>query len=270
MTVLVDGARHEEIPVRDRGLAYGDGIFRTLRVEAGTARCWDWHFRKLRDDCAAIGIICPDRTVLDAEVAELAGEHRDAIVKIIVTRGAGERGYAPPRNSSVTRILLTAPLPVYPERNYDFGICARICSLRLASQPRLAGIKHLNRLENVLARAEWDDPEIAEGLLRDGDGNVIGATMSNLLMVEQGALITPDLTRCGVAGVQRARVMQAAAQHGMPVKIEAIALDRMLRADELILVNSGFGAWQIRRIGEASWGQGAYVNTIRQWLNDPF
>ncbi len=268
MAVLVNGVKHDEIPVHDRGLAYGDGVFRTLRVESGKAQCWDWHFGKLHADCTAIGIVCPDRTVLDAEVAELAGDHRDTIIKIIVTRGTGERGYAPPRNPGATRILLTAPLPVYPERNYDFGICARICSLRLAFQPRLAGIKHLNRLENVLARAEWDDAEIAEGLLQDADGNVVGATMSNLLMVEQGALITPDLTRCGVAGVQRARVIQAAAQHHMPVKVESIALDRMLRADELILINSGFGAWQIRRIGEVRWRSGGYIGTIRRWLSD--
>jgi len=268
MTVLVNGVKRDEIAVHDRGLAYGDGVFRTLRVESGKPQCWGRHFQKLHDDCAAIGIVCPDRPVLDAELAELARDHRDTVIKIIVTRGAGERGYAPPRNPGVTRVLLTAPLPVYPERHYDFGICARICSLRLAFQPRLAGIKHLNRLENVLARAEWDDPDIAEGLLQDPDGNVIGATMSNLVMIEQGALLTPDLTRCGVAGVQRDRVIDAASQHGMPVKIESIALDRMFRADELILVNSGFGAWQIRRIGETNWARGAHIGTIRRWLRD--
>lgn len=268
MTVLVNGVEHEEISVHDRGFAYGDGIFRTLRVERGIARCWDWHFRKLHDDCGAIGIVCPDRSRLDEEIAELAGRLPDSIVKIIVTRGSGERGYAAPAKPNPSRILLGLPLPVYPKHNYDFGISVRICSLRLGFQPRLAGVKHLNRLENVLARAEWNDSEIAEGLLQDTEGNVVGATMSNLLMIEQGALVTPDLTRCGVAGVQRARSLRAAQRHGMQVRVESISLDRVLRADELVLVNSGFGAWQVRQIDGARWGAGVHIHNIRRWLNE--
>lgn len=268
MTVLVNGVECDEISVHDRGLAYGDGVFRTLRVERGSARCWDWHFRKLHDDCLALGVVCPDEGTLIDEVAALARAHPDGIIKIIVTRGGGERGYALPKNPNPTRILSTAPSPAYPRRNYDFGIRARICSLRLACQPKLAGVKHLNRLENVLARAEWDDPEIAEGLLLDADGNVIQATMSNLLATERGMLVTPDLSRCGVAGVQRARVLHAAEQRGIKVKIESVTLDRLLGADELILINSGFGAWQIRQIDDISWQAGTQIEIIRQWLND--
>lgn len=266
--VLVNGVERDEVPARDRGLAYGDGVFRTLRAENGSPRCWPWHYRKLRDDCAALAIACPDERTLTDEVTRLSRTQGDAIIKIIVTRGEGSRGYAIPPGATSTRIVLTAPLPIHPARYYEEGIEARICELRLAFQPRLAGIKHLNRLENVLARGEWSDPEIAEGLLLDNEGNVVQATMSNLFMIENEVFATPDLSRCGVAGVQRARVLSAAEARGVTVTVEKIQLERLLAADELFVVNSGFGVWQIRRIGSREWGRGVLVPQVRRWLDE--
>ena len=143
-----------------------------------------------------------------------------------------------------------------------------MCSLRLAHQPALAGIKHLNRLENVLARAEWNDPEIAEGLLQDSAGNVIGGTMSNLFLLARDVLLTPDLGRCGVAGVTRERVIEAARRNGITCRVAAVSLEEVLNSTEAILVNSLIGAWRIRQLGAVTWQQDSMTAMVRRWLDE--
>ena len=143
-----------------------------------------------------------------------------------------------------------------------------LCRIRLAAQPALAGIKHLNRLENVLARSEWSDPGIAEGLLCDADGNVICGTMSNVFLVTGGELVTPDLARCGVAGVQRELVIELARSNNIPVRIASVSIDELLCADELFLVNSVIGVWQIAALDRKTWNAGPMTAQIRRWIND--
>lgn len=264
--MLVNGAPSDLISIRDRGLLYGDGVFRTLRACNGHAMHWPQHYHKLQSDCSALGIACPDAAVLSAELDSLLSQHPDGVLKLIITRGQGARGYAPPAQSAPTRIWDVSPLPSYPAEWSTRGIKARICQLRLSHQPRLAGVKHLNRLENVLAAAEWNDAEIAEGLLLDGADNVIEGTRSNLFLVSQGQLITPDLSRCGVAGVQRERVMAWAAQHNMPLQVRDVKLDEVLHADELFLVNSIIGLWPVRELEQRCWTSFPVAEQIRQNL----
>jgi 4-amino-4-deoxychorismate lyase len=143
-----------------------------------------------------------------------------------------------------------------------------LCRIRLSSQPHLAGVKHLNRLENVLARAEWSDPSIAEGLLLDEDGHAISGTMTNLFIVEGGSVLTPGLSRCGVAGVTRERVMEAAASHGMACREDHLTWQRVLDAQEVLLVNSVIGAWQVRECGNRRWEPGGFIGRVREWLDE--
>src|SRR5574340_259088 len=186
--ILVNGVPGDAIAATDRGLAYGDGVFRTFVVRGGRPLHWQRHYSRLHGDCAALGISCPDEAVLRAELAQAAERAPDCIAKITVTRGLGQRGYALPSPANPTRIVAISALPHYPPDFAGRGVKAHLCKLRLGFQPALAGIKHLNRLENVLARAEWSDAAIAEGLLLDTEGNVIEGTMSNLFIVEHGAL----------------------------------------------------------------------------------
>ncbi|MDE2310060.1 MAG: aminodeoxychorismate lyase [Betaproteobacteria bacterium] len=251
--MLVNGKLGNLIGIRDRGLLYGDGVFRTLRASNGRALHWPLHYRKLQHDCAALGIVCPDVALLSAELNDLLVQHPDGVVKLIVTRGEGMRGYAPPVQSMPARIWDVSPMPGYPADWARYGIKARLCQLRLSQQPRLAGIKHLNRLENVLAAAEWDDADIAEGVLLDAQGNVIEGTRCNLFMVRDGELLTPDLSRCGVAGVQRERVMEWAAKHNVPCRVEQFGLAELLAADEVFLVNSVIGLWPVRELQSRTW-----------------
>ncbi|MBI4195435.1 MAG: aminodeoxychorismate lyase [Betaproteobacteria bacterium] len=266
--ILVNGSAGGKVDAVDRGLAYGDGVFRTLALRHGSPRCWPRHYRKLERDCRALALTCPTQEILRNEIALLARHEPDCAAKIIVTRGCGLRGYAPPGNVQTTRIVMSAPLPRYPAEFADAGVTARLCTLRLGLQPALAGIKHLNRLENVLARAEWSDPEIAEGLMLDAEGSVIGGTMTNLFVVERGILLTPDLSRCGVAGVTRERIMEAAARHGVVCTVDRLFPERIFAAEEVFLVNSLIGLWQVRSLEASSWPRGIWVERMRQWLDE--
>jgi len=266
--ILVNGAATDSVAATDRGLAYGDGVFRTLPVRRGRPQCWQLHYGKLAHDCAALAIECPSMEVLAAELGQLARESADFAAKIIVTRGSGTRGYAPPQPASPTRIVMSSALADYPAEFNRSGITAHLCATRLSFQPRLAGVKHLNRLENVIARAEWSDPAVPEGIVLDAQDHVIGGTMSNLFIVENSTLVTPELSRCGVAGVTRARIMTAAAKQGMACREESITQARLFDAQEAILVNSLIGAWRIGACAGRNWKAGAVTARVRKWLDE--
>lgn len=263
--ILVNGHRSDSVNALDRGLAYGDGVFRTLRTEAGQPLWWADHCAKLAADCSALALAYPDETVLLNEVRQVA-EAGPGIVKIVLTRGVGARGYATPAGAACTRIVLSAPLPPHAGADSPPAITARWCALRLARQPRLAGIKHLNRLENVLARAEWDDPAVFEGLLCDEQGSVISGVTSNLLWVRADALFTPDLSECGVAGVARSRLLRAAARLGMPVHIGHWLPAAILDADEVMICNSVIGVRQVARLDKSVWPAARWTTILNNAL----
>jgi 4-amino-4-deoxychorismate lyase len=174
------------------------------------------------------------------------------VLKVVLTRGIGGRGYRPPESPRPTRILSLHPRPDYPAAWSERGVAVTFCRTRLGENPILAGLKHLNRLEQVLARSEWRDPRIAEGLMQDGKGRVIGGTMSNLFLVSEGRLVTPRLDSCGVAGTVRALVLRIAGDYG----IEAVEADvrraEVAAADGLFLTNALIGIWPVRRLGAKS------------------
>lgn len=266
--MLVNGAPGNTINAADRGLAYGDGVFRTLRMQAGHPVCWERQYAKLQRDCSALNISCPPAPVLSGELQQLGKTQTEGIAKIIVTRGVSARGYAPSAKSEATRILSVTPYTAYPSAYAKEGVRINVCRLRLGHQPLLAGIKHLNRLENVLAASEWQDQDMPEGLLSDTLGNVICGTRSNLFMLHGGILYTPDLARCGVAGVQRERVMDWSRQHGVTCKVADFGMEDLLQADEIFLVNSVFGLWPVRELASYRRTEHPMAWKIQEWLND--
>ncbi len=266
--VLVNGTPADAVPSGDRGLAYGDGVFRTFPMRAARASHWTRHYAALSRDCARLGIACPAAAVLERDLAEVSRSEPDCVVKVIITRGTGERGYRPSAAARPLRAVMTSRLPEHSALHANSGIRTRRCRLSLGRQPALAGIKHLNRLENVLARAEWRDDGIAEGLLGSDDGQVIGGTMSNLFIVEHGQLVTPDLACCGVAGVTRERVIDACANHGMPCHVDHIGWPRFARAEEAFVVNSLIGLWPIREFEGAPYPTGPVAQRVLRWLEE--
>ncbi len=245
---------------------YGDGVFRTLKVLSGKPLAWTLQYRKLASDCAALLLPCPTEADLFKDLHYLIAAHGDGVIKLVISRGVGQRGYAQPEPLAPTRVAIFSPLPAYPADYEANGVNVRVCDLRLSLQPRLAGIKHLNRLENVLARLEWDDPNIAEGLLLEADGSVVEGTMSNLFVYAGGELYTPDLSRCGVAGVQRERIMSLAETLGMKVIVGSLQVPSLLAAEELFLCNSVIDIWPIRQLQQKIWKPGQLTRQLREML----
>lgn len=255
-TNLINGRPGHAIDLHDRGLQYGDGLFSTLAVKAGRPQLWERHVERLREGGRRLRLAPVDASVLCAEADMLCAETARGVLKILLTRGPGPRGYRGEPDAPGTRILSLAPAPEYPVRHYRDGVTVRLCSTRLGSNPALAGIKHLNRLEQVLARAEWDDAEIAEGLMRDGQGRIVEGTMSNLFLVRDGALLTPRLDECGVAGVMRAAIIEWARADGLSVTECHLDDADLRRADEVFLCNSLIGVWPVRRVKGSAWRPG--------------
>ena len=242
--VWVDGVAQALIPVSDRGLAYGDGLFETIRVAGGKTTMDAYHWQRLQCSCQRLGIALNLAQLRDEVAAFLqASKVSSGVLKVIVTRGSGGRGYDPQGCGSPRRILSLHSLP---ERKPDpafAGARVKMCHLRLG-RSALAGLKHLNRLEQVLARNEWQGDYYHEGLLSDDSGHLIEGTMSNLFVVNhQGELITPDLSFCGVAGVCREFIIDLARSRGLAVREESVS--PVLDVAEVFLCNSVNGIWPV-------------------------
>jgi len=227
-----------------RALHYGDGLFETLCVRDATCEHLERHLQRLLAGCKALRLEFSDRPGLEAELQQRAGELGNGVIKIILSRGPGGRGYRFSEGQGVTRIVSAQGMPDYPRAWATQGVRARICELRFGLQPRLAGLKHLNRLEQVMARAEWGD-EFEEGLMLDHHGRLIEGTMSNLFVIRDAELWTPRLDACGVAGVMRSVLLDLAAGLGLSVRRETLLPAQLASAQEVFLCNSLIGIWPV-------------------------
>ncbi|MGR2738833.1 aminodeoxychorismate lyase [Billgrantia sp. Q4P2] len=234
---------HTQVPVDDRGLAYGDGLFETVLVRDGAPLLWPQHMARLARGCRVLGIPMPASAELDGLPA--LGGAGLKVLKLVLTRGSGGRGYLPPL-AAEPRLLWQLSDFMPQARRWEAGVRVRHCELRLGIQPLLAGLKHLNRLENVLARSEWDDPKVAEGLLCDSQGSLIEATCMNLFWQRQGRLETPRLDGCGVAGTLRAALMER-----LPIMEVTMGPEVLVDAEAVWLGNSIQGLWPIVRLDAA-------------------
>ena len=267
---LINGSFDNVISPLDRGFAYGDGIFRTFVMRDSQPEYWPLHYQKLVADCAAINIVCPSAELLMSDLQQLFLPDELAVAKIIITRGEGSRGYAPPAITAPTRVVVKSLMPEYPAERFSVGVHLTICATRLAPQAKLAGIKHLNRLENVLARMEWGSDYIAsgiaDGIMLDMQGNVIECTAANVFARFGDTLITPSLNLCGVAGVTRQRIMNVAHALSLKVSEETFDLEKLLSADEAIICNSLFGAWQVHKVENKTLKVNGLAASIREVL----
>ncbi len=239
------------IPVDDRAWLYGDGLFETIAIRDGKPRLLTRHLERLSTGCRRMGIAAPGADGLAESLgAALSNTMLDlefALARLVVTAGRSPRGYA---RSGATANVYTGVFSAAPldPRLYSEGCRVRICSTRLARQPQLAGLKTLNRLEQVLARAEWHSSTVFEGLCFDTEEQLICGTMSNVFIVRGERLMTPDLSQSGVAGVMRRLVLEIAEEGGSIVEITAIGHQVLSAADEVFLCNSQFGVVPVTSI----------------------
>lgn len=255
--VLVNGLPNAGIAFDDRGLLYGDGLFETCLAVNGAVALWPRHMQRLAEGCGRLHLGMVNPAVLVAEVAQLAAGHARAVVRITITRGAGPRGYGPQGADQPTRIISAFPAPAVASGWSHAAMRLRWCTTRLAIQPALAGIKHLNRLEQVLARAEWQGADTDEGLLRSMDGSVVCATAANLFIVSDGRIITPPLGDNGVAGVMRGQLMDMA-----PVEQQVLNVDDVMQADELFLTNAVRGIMPVGQLDGRRWTLGTMTHAL--------
>lgn len=260
-TTWVNGQVADNLPVTDRGLAYGDGLFETLRACRAKLPLLGLHLERLRRGCEVLRIPF-QRQLIEVELGNAAAAIGDGVVKLTLTRGSGPRGYAMPADAKPVRVIAISPLPVYPADRRD-GVQLFRCATRLSDQPLLAGIKHLNRLDQVLARSEWQDPAYAEGLVCDQQGRVVEGTMSNLFARVAGQWVTPELSRCGVQGVMRDYLLSQLLERGQPAVVTALSLDALLQADQVFCCNSLIGVWPVVRLGDRVWPVGSETRLLQ-------
>ena len=246
--ILLDGQLCDSPLLVDRGLAYGDGLFETIALCEGQLLCWAAHMARLQGGCAVLGLPAPDGAQLLREAQQVTAGQSRGIVKILLTRGSGGRGYRPPQATQLRRIVGLHEWPNDLNDDCHQPVTTWVCRQRLGHNPQLAGIKHLNRLEQVLASAEWPAPDYFEGLMLDLNGHLIEGIRSNVFMVRDQILLTPDLTRAGIAGIVRQAVLDIAPSHSLAVRVGALALTQLTDADELFLCNSVMGLRMVGRV----------------------
>ena len=260
----IDGVPGETLPADDRGLHYGDGLFESIGVRAGVARFLEAHLARLASGCARLGIRFSSMAELRAEIATaLALAPPRAMLKIIVTRGSAvRRGYAPQGTEAARRLLSLWPEAAVAD-SVAGGVALHRATFTLADNPALAGIKHLSRIENVMAAAEVAAAGVFDALLLDGSGHVICGSMSNVFLVRDGQVLTPRLDRCGVAGVMRGIVLRECASLGIAAVDGRVRLDALLAADEAFITNARLGVVPVLRVGEHSFRMTTVARRLR-------
>jgi 4-amino-4-deoxychorismate lyase len=257
---LVDGVPADSVPATDRGLNYGDGLFETMRLYAGEVPLLERHLARLQAGCMRLGLPYPGDAALAADIAQLAGDTADhGIIRLVVTRGDGGRGYAPPPATTGRRIATRHALPPPGPPSLTIGICRT----RLGRGPTLGGLKHLGRLEQVLGAAEVASAGWDEGLMLDAEDFVIEGTRHNLFFVRGGAILTPPVGECGVAGVMRGLVLETLTHAGMAGGEAPLRYHELDDIDELFLCNAVAGIRAVRRLDGREFGASTTVEALR-------
>jgi 4-amino-4-deoxychorismate lyase len=251
VVALVDGVRADALPLDDRGLLYGDGLFETMLARDGRIALWPLHWQRLSAGCARLGITAPARDAVEADIAMLlSGDAPDVVIKLVVTRGSGARGDMPPVDATTRRMAVRHVLAALPATTYDEGVALTHSDVVVGGNPSLAGLKHLGRLEQVLARAALR-PDCHDALQSDPRGEIVGATSANVFARIDGAWRTPPVDRYGIAGVCRAALLATEDARAAPcITITPITRDALRRADAVFVTNAVRGVVPVARIDE--------------------
>ncbi len=268
---MINGVPTDLINVRDRGLQYGDGCFETIRVFDGNPILLNEHLRRLEATCNYLRLEVKTRLLMDELTQFLELRKRDGVLKIIITRGVGGRGYSPDSDIPATRILMHSNYPVDYTSKAAHGAGVAFASFLLSNNSLLAGFKHLNRLDQVMASFGFSE-SVDELVCLNQDGLVIEGTKSNLFMVVKNQAITPSIDTAGVSGVMREYLLQQFAFASIEVKSCNISKRDLLTATEVFLCNSVFGVWPVRKLIENAnvhtWPTGALTVLAQQYHHD--
>ena len=262
----VDGIEGTAVPAADRGLQYGDGLFETILVRNAVPRFLDLHLARLERGLARLAIPFVEGSPLRADIARaLQRTPPLAILKLMVTRGTSERrGYAPSVGTRARRIV--SLWPTAPLTGTEQGVELGVAQLRLPEPSPFAGLKHLNRLENVMAAAETAASRAFESLLLSNAGHVVSGIACNVFLVKAGGLLTPPVDRVGVAGVMRQVVLREAARLGIPARERELTLEDVSGADAMFITNARIGVVPVRRVREHVLGMSEIAQRLRETI----
>lgn len=235
---MVNGEPGNAITAADRGFMYGDGYFTTLQWRDGAPLCWDWHVERLQHSAQRLHMPAPDAGRLLQQLGQLMSSSAHSGAKIMISRGVGVRGYSSLGCDTPTEVIQTFALPAHYAQWRSDGIRIGICQQRLAIGSMLAGVKSLNRLEQVLLRQELDVRQLAEGVVLDHEGWLVEAVTANLFWRRDSVLYTPMLDRAGVAGVMRRWVLAQASTLGLTCCQVRLGIAALETADEVFLTNA--------------------------------
>ena len=249
---LINGKKSLGLNPFDRGLAFGDGVFRTMKIINGVPKYWKYHYEILNHDAKSIQIDIPSSRILLNDIKKLFSEPGDFVAKFIITRGVSARGYQFKKNIKCTRILLKNIFVPIQKKIAKQGVCLKVCKQRLSENPMISGIKHLNRLENVLAKTELE-PENFDGILLDSHGYVNECISSTIIMRIGNTLFIPSQDGAGVSGVTKKIIIENAGYLGYKIKIKKILLEELIKSDEVVITNSLIGVIPIRKINNKKW-----------------
>ena len=230
---VVDGCLSSSVDARDRGLAYGHGVFETMLLAAGELPLWSYHRERLGWGLSVLGIPCDDNVIATTLRVLLDTCPTDGVVKLTVTAGISSRGY------TVAEPLVPTIIAQWsPARSFGaIPVSLEINPYRLPLNPMLAGIKHLNRLDQVMAASKAASSSLP--LLLDVEGRVIEGLSHNIFAYHSGVWLTPDLSRCGVAGVMREMLIKEIFPDlGHQVAEAPFEIGVLSSADELFVCNS--------------------------------
>lgn len=246
---------------------YGQSVFETIVVANRKAHLLDAHLKRLQQGCDVLSIELDIANLNDEVETAIDGVNGKAILRVSVTMGQGGRGYQNPDNPQPNRILSVSPYPDYPDTNWSLGINLGVARIRLAQQPALAGLKHGNRLEQVIARSQWQD-EWQEALLLDYQNQVIEGNQSNVFILINGRLKTPDLSQAGVAGVMRDFVLSNAEQLGTQLEIVPLSIADIEGADAVFMTNSVIGLWPVKAFQNKRYNDFKFSQTLLKVMQD--
>lgn len=265
--MLVNGKPSDLISIRDRGLLYGDGIFETILCENGEPPLLDYHLQRFSHGCQRLNLVTQNKNVIAEEIRALA-DGESCVIKLILTRGVRDRGYAYDAcDLTYTRIIDKNPLP---DSNVEYalnGINLTLCQHQIPHNKKLAGIKHLNRLDQIIGRSECP-AGYQEAAMMDSNGYLVEGTMSNIFMLADGIWHTPGLEHCGINGVMREFIIRHANDLDIITNVEDIMPEDMQNADALFVCNSIIGIWPVARYNEKKYLVHADVKRIQQYLHN--
>lgn len=265
--ILINGIAAEYISATDRGLHYGDGVFETIACIGAHPVFIEQHLNRMQKGAQQLDIAFPDRQLIMQDINGLLANRSsgNSVIKLILTRGQGQRGYRYDKQQIPARLCMRSDWPGHVDHWQRHGLKACFCKTTASVNPRLSGIKSLNRLENVLASNELGN-EYDEGFLSDFDGNVIEGTMTNLFAVHNGVLVTPDLTRSGIHGVMREQILEIARNADIKVETRQLKQHELMQSEEIFVSNSVIGLCVVKQLEQQSFQSDTMAKTISKML----